>query len=249
MSAFTSRRFAGSLSVLWVLAACMTRSSEARADSPSPGYDPRDCVCTYIRKAPIDIFTAIPAVVEGGYPLRVAEILTHGVVERQVVGEPIADLRDIDISVGSDHNGPFLVLEGPTRDTFYAIAIPSLDMDEVYLSSMNSVLPVPREIAWNCTTEFSLPELKQFVDALAADEATCHKLATKYLGLPKPIEGGADNFPQYLCGGGAAPGSFALILGALGLIAARSVRNRRGPNGNPPTATRCRGAGLASRRG
>jgi MYXO-CTERM domain-containing protein len=100
--------------------------------------------------------------------------------------------------------------------------------------------------ATRCETRFSLEQLKSFLDASRNGEDTCPALATKYLGIPKPSPEEADNFPQYLCGGGAAPGSTALILGAIGFIAARRRRHRPAAvdaTGDPITGPHPRGRG------
>lgn len=207
--------------LVFAMSMVMLRSAEAMADSFTP-FDQRACVCDAINTAPRDIFTARSVSTPDGNRLEVVEILTHGITERQVPGELMVGLERLSGSI--DGPGPFLLYEQHERNEFCGISISSLDIDAAALRTLFCFVPDGSKYDLQCTTEFKVAQLKAFAEALAAGEDTCPALATKYLGIPKPPPEGADNFPQYLCGGGAAPGSFALILGALGLLAFRGRR-------------------------
>jgi hypothetical protein len=193
----------------------------SRADTPTP-FDQRACVCDAMSTAPRDIFTARSISTPDGNRLEVVEILTHGITERQVPGEIMVGLERLSGSI--DGPGPFLLYEQHERNEFCGISISSFDIDAAGLRTLFCFAPPGSKYDRSCTTEFKIAQLKPFAEAFAEGEGTCPALATKYLGVPKPPPEDADNFPQYLCGGGAAPGSFLLILGALGVLAFRRRR-------------------------
>lgn len=210
---------------LWVITlAVLGAPHNVRADSSKFWFDPRDCVCTVIREAPIDIFTARAVSTRVGNQIEVVEVLTHGIPERQVSGEIIANLTNF--YGDSENTGFFLVYAGARSGDFYGVSIPSLDGAAVRLRTLMTNIRSNRTYDRCCTNDFSLTQLKAFADALGVGEGTCQVLATKYLGLPKPAPEGYDNAFQDCSGGGTSPDWLASILGAFGLLAFRAWRRR-----------------------
>jgi len=205
-----------------IFLSCVLFPTRSQADVESSGFDPRDCVCISIREAPIDIFTARSVSTPFGNHLEVVEILTHGIPERQVPGEIITDLTNF--YGDSENTGYFLVYAGARAVGFFGVSIPSLDIDAVQLRTLITRVQPNSNYDRYCKTDFTLTQLKVFAEALAADEGTCHALATKYLGIPKPPPEPSDSMLQ--CGGGTSPGWLVSILGALGLLACRARRRR-----------------------
>jgi len=197
--------------------------ARSRADVSAPTLDPRDCVCTVIREAPIDIFTARMIPTPIGNQLEVVEILTHGSPERQVSGELIAGLT---IFYGDSPNtGFFLVYAGARSGDFYGVSISQLGDATVLLRTLMINVSPGNAYDKHCKTGFSLTQLRSFANAFAEGEGTCPQLATEYLGIPKPL---AQNDSMLQCGGGASPDWLVAIFTVLGFLAFRAQRRRAG---------------------
>jgi len=188
------------------------------ADS-TPPPDLRSCVCNGISDAPRDLFTARQVIIDHTWRLEVVEVLTHGVEMRQVPGELVVGGTAF-LGNGCE-SGSCLAYE-TRHDTFCLLPISSLDLDLATRRTLSCNVQAGDFYDRICTAEFSLSQLKPFMDALAAKEGTCQALATKYLGIPKPSEEQPDNFLH--CGGGTPPGWLVSILAALGFLAFRAWR-------------------------
>jgi len=192
----------------------------AFADSSTP-FDQRSCVCGSRTTHPHDVFTATGVETSEGTYLKVADVLTQGPTDRQESGELAIGFERY--SPGIMGEGPWLVYEGSARNSCCLIPIESLDLDSKSLTTLKCAVQPTDIQATRCETPFSPSQLQDFLVASVNEEGTCQALATKYLGIPKPL---AQNDSMLQCGGGASPGWLVSILGALGLLACRARRRR-----------------------
>ena len=177
----------------------LSTSKDAVADSKPPP-DLRSCVCNGISDAPRDLFTARRVVVDQVSRLEVVEVIAHGERVRQVPGERVVG-GPVFLNTGCE-SGPCFVYEA-ADDTFCMLPIGSFDLERATRRTLSCNVQPGDFYDQICTTEFSLSQLKPFMNALAADKGTCQALATKYLGIPVPSDEGQ-------CGGGTSPGWLVL---------------------------------------